>query len=104
MIRRVLTAYTIEWIKCTRQPFTFIGPVLVVVLVLLAPLSYPLNRDGASDYAFIAYAAPMALNPFGFPILPVFRPAPVPPDPAKRGPSRSSTWAARPTRKGKIWH
>ncbi len=72
MIRRVLTAYTIEWIKYARQPFTFVGPVLVIVLVLLAPLSYPLYRDGASDYAFVAFAVPMALNLFGFLMLLVF--------------------------------
>lgn len=72
MIRRVLTAYSIEWIKCTRQPFSFAGPILVVVLILLAPLSYPLDRDGASDYAFVAYAVPMALNLFGFLMLLVF--------------------------------
>ena len=46
MIRRILNAYTIEYIKYSRQPLTFVGPVLVVVLVLLAPLNYPLERDG----------------------------------------------------------
>lgn len=72
MIRRILTAYSVEWIKSTRQPFSFAGPILVIVLVLLAPLSYPLDRDGVSDYAFVAYAVPMALNLFGFLMLLVF--------------------------------
>lgn len=72
MIRRILNAYTIEYIKYSRQPLTFVGPVLVVVLVLLAPLNYPLERDGVSDYAFIAYTLPMALNLFGFLMLLVF--------------------------------
>ena len=35
-------------------------------MVLLAPLSYPLQKDSTNDYAFIAYALPVALNLFGF--------------------------------------
>lgn len=72
MIRRILNAYTIEWIKYSRQAFTFVGPVLVIVLVLLAPLSYPLEKDSTNDYAFISYALPMALNLFGFLMLLVY--------------------------------
>ncbi len=72
MIRRILNAYMIEWIKYTRQVFTFVGPALVIVLVLLAPLSHPLEKDSANDYAFISYALPMALNLFGFLMLLIY--------------------------------
>lgn len=72
MIRRILNAYAIEWIKYSRQMFTFVGPGLVIALVLLAPLSYPLQKDSTNDYAFIAYALPMALNLFGFLMLLVY--------------------------------
>lgn len=72
MIRRILNAYIIEWIKYSRQLITFVGPALVVALVLLAPLSYPLTKDSTNDYAFIPYALPMALNLFGFLMLLVY--------------------------------
>ncbi len=72
MIRRILNAYTIEWTKHLRQVFTFVGPVLVVVLVLLAGLVEFLHHDAANGYEFIAYALPMSLNLFGFLMLLVF--------------------------------
>lgn len=72
MIRRILNAYSIEWTKQSRQIFTFVGPVFVVLLVLLTPLQYPLHHDAANDYGFIAYALPMSLNFFGFLMLLVY--------------------------------
>ncbi len=72
MIRRILNAYTIEWTKQSRQMFTFVGPAFVVVLVLLAPLQFPLNDDHANVYGFIAYALPMSLNLFGFLMLLIY--------------------------------
>lgn len=72
MIRRILTAYWVEYTKYSRLPFTFVGPVLVLLLILLAPLGHPLVQDGVSDYDFIAYALPMALNLIGFLMILVF--------------------------------
>lgn len=66
MIRRVLNAYALEYVKYSRQSITLVGPVLVVVLVALSPLVHPIERDEISDYDFISYALPMALNLFGF--------------------------------------
>ncbi len=69
MIRRIWTAYTVELIKARRLWFTYIGPVLVVLAVLGAPLLRPIERDGVSDYGFIAYATPVALNLLGLVLL-----------------------------------
>jgi len=69
MIARVLNAYMVELSKASRQALTYIGPVLVVLAVLCMPLVRRVARDGTSDYAFIAYATPMALNLLGLLVL-----------------------------------
>lgn len=54
MIRRVWTAYTVEIFKAVRQKFTYLGPILVLLVVMCAPLQYDIERDGAGDFGFIA--------------------------------------------------
>ncbi len=65
MIGRIVTAYRIELIKAFRSKFSYIGPVLVVLLVLLSPLLNPLTGGGENAYRFIAFATPTALNLLG---------------------------------------
>lgn len=72
MIRRIWMLYTVELVKALRQKQTYLGPVLVVLVVLAAVLLRPFSRDGVSDYAFLAYATPIALNSIGFLMLLVF--------------------------------
>jgi hypothetical protein len=69
MSRRIFTAYLAECLKALRWKYTFLGPVLVVAAVACAPLMHPLAHDGRQDYAFIAYATPMALNLLGLVLL-----------------------------------
>jgi hypothetical protein len=66
MIARIWRAYRVESAKAARRRFTYAGPVLVVLAVLCMPLARPLARNGASDYGFIAYVSPVALNLVGF--------------------------------------
>lgn len=72
MIRRILNAYALEYTKYSRQSVTLVGPILILVLVVLAPLGFSIERDEISDYGFIAYSVPMALNFFGFLMVLVF--------------------------------
>jgi ABC-type transport system involved in multi-copper enzyme maturation permease subunit len=65
MMKRVWTAYLVECTKAMRSKVTYIGPVLVVVLVGLAPLIRPLGARGEDAYPFIAYTTPMVLNLLG---------------------------------------
>lgn len=65
MIARIYTAYVVEMTKMIRLKFTYAGPALVVLSVLGALFTHPIERDGASDYAFIAYATSIALNLLG---------------------------------------
>lgn len=65
MIRRIGIAYVVELAKAMRLWHTYVGPILVVLAVLGAELMQPIVRDNVSDYAFIAYATPAALNLLG---------------------------------------
>lgn len=65
MMGRIATAYQIELNKAFRSKLSYVGPVLVVLLVSLSPLLHPLSRDGESAYRFIAFATPTALNLLG---------------------------------------
>ncbi len=65
MSRRIWTAYTVEIFKALRQRSTYIGPVLVLVVVLLLPLAHPIERDGRGDYDFVAAASAIALDSLG---------------------------------------
>ena len=72
MLRRIWIGYRVELAKAVRQRFTYVGPVLVVAAVLLAILVHPVSRDQRSDYDFIAFATPMALNLLGLLLLLTF--------------------------------
>ena len=56
MIERILNLFVVELIKAVRLRLTYLGPVLVLLTVVVAPLAYPIQRDQAGDYGFIAYA------------------------------------------------
>lgn len=69
---RIGRAYLFEMYKAIHFPYTLLGPVLVLLVVLCAPLLYPVARDGVSDYGFIAYVTPLALNFLGFLMLLIY--------------------------------
>jgi ABC-type transport system involved in multi-copper enzyme maturation permease subunit len=66
MIGRIWNAYTVEMFKALRLKQTYLGPALVLAVVLCAPLLHPLHRDGVSDYGFVAYVTPLVLGFLGF--------------------------------------
>ena len=66
MIERILNLFVVELIKAVRLRLTYLGPVLVLLTVVVAPLAYPIQRDQAGDYGFIAYAVQLLLNNLGF--------------------------------------
>ncbi|MCC6488206.1 MAG: ABC transporter permease subunit [Candidatus Hydrogenedentes bacterium] len=65
MIPRILNAYLVECLKAMRAKSTYLGPVLAVLLSMLAPLIHPITDDSGSAYAFIAFTTPMVLNLLG---------------------------------------
>lgn len=65
MIARVWTAYTVELTKALRLRFTYIGPLLIALVVFSFLPVRPIEKDGVSDYGFIALATPAALNVVG---------------------------------------
>ena len=69
MIGRIWTAYRFEVEKAVRRKFTYVGLILVVIAAASALLIRPVVNDGESDYAFIAYATPIALNLLGLLLL-----------------------------------
>lgn len=69
---RIWAAYQVELSKALRQRITYLGPALVLFVILLALLIHPMRRDGVSDYDFIAFATPLALNLLGFVLLLIF--------------------------------
>jgi ABC-type transport system involved in multi-copper enzyme maturation permease subunit len=69
MIARIWTAYRFELDKAARRRFTYLGVVLIVIAVASALLIRPVSRDSEADYAFIAYATPIALNLLGLLVL-----------------------------------
>ena len=72
MIRRIWTAYTVEVVKALRLRATYVGPVLVVLAVIGTLALRPVERDGASDYGFVASATPLALDLVGLLLLLVY--------------------------------
>lgn len=72
MFRRIVNAYRVELRKALRRKFTYVGPLLAVLIVASTLWVHPVARDGAGDYGFIAYASPMALNLLGFLFLLVY--------------------------------
>jgi hypothetical protein len=69
MLGRIWTAYTVELTKALHLKQTYLGPLLMGMVVLLAPWLYPIEHDGRGDYAFIAYITPLALNNLGLLLL-----------------------------------
>ncbi len=65
MTKRIRTAYLFELEKALRTQSTYVGPVLVVLAVAILGLLRGIERDGASDYEFIAYATPTVLGLLG---------------------------------------
>lgn len=72
MLSRIWILYRIELFKASRRRQAYVGPVLLAILVLLAPLLHPMAQDGVQDYGFIAYVTPVALNFLGFIMLLTF--------------------------------
>lgn len=72
MMARILAAYGAELTKALRQRFAALGLVLVVLAVLGALSMHPVSHDGLSDYAFVAYVMPVALNSLGLLLLLVY--------------------------------
>lgn len=66
MAHRVWLLYRIEITKALRRRQTYVGPVLLVAVVLFSPLVHPVVRDGLGDYGFIAYVTPLSLNFLGY--------------------------------------
>ena len=67
--RRVAVVYRVELTKAIRQRQTYVGPLLLALVVLLSTLAQPLSKDDVGDYDFIAYVTPLALNFLGFVLL-----------------------------------
>lgn len=65
MMQRVWNAYLFECIKAMRSKSAYVGPLLVIVMSLFAPLIQPITEDGSSAYSFIAFSTPMVLNLLG---------------------------------------
>lgn len=69
MIGRIWTAYRFEVEKAVHRKSTYLGLVLVMIAALSALFIRPVAHDAESDYAFIAYATPIALNLLGLLLL-----------------------------------
>lgn len=65
MIARILAAYSIEFANAIRIRMTYAGPAAVFVTVLLVTFQFPISKDTASDFAFVAVAMPAALDLVG---------------------------------------
>lgn len=72
MIRRILVTYLAELQKAARRKQTYVGPLLVFIVVCCATIKYPIARDTVSDYAFIATAVPLALDILGLLLLLIY--------------------------------
>ncbi|MBI2435609.1 MAG: ABC transporter permease subunit [Candidatus Hydrogenedentes bacterium] len=72
MTRRIVQAYLFEMYKVIHYKYSAMGPVLVLIAVVCAPLLYPISKDEVSDYGFIAYITPVALNFLGFLLLLIY--------------------------------
>ncbi|MBX3176462.1 MAG: ABC transporter permease [Candidatus Hydrogenedentes bacterium] len=69
---RIALLYRLEIMKAFRRRQSWIGPGLLVAVILLAPLVHPITRDGTGDYSFIAYVTPLSLNLLGYLMLLAF--------------------------------
>lgn len=69
MIGRLWTAYTVELFKAMRLKQTYLGPGLVLAVILATPGVHRFSQDHQSDYRFIAYVTPLALGLLGLLLL-----------------------------------
>lgn len=65
MIRRIYSVYLVECAKAVRTKSTYIGPILIILMVALSPLVQPIRHDDISDYSFLAAVIPTSLNVLG---------------------------------------
>ena len=65
MGKRIWTAYQVEMGRLMRQKTFYIGPMLVLALILFAPVLHPLHRDGVSDYGFYSLCHPNDIGCIG---------------------------------------
>lgn len=72
MMLRIWIAYKVEMMKALRQRFTYVGMALVLMTVALAPLLRGLEIDGESDYEYLGFAAPTALNIIGLLVILIY--------------------------------
>lgn len=72
MIERIWNAYRVEIMKAMHRKFTHLGPLLLLAATISMAAVFPIERDGAGDYAFIAYAAPLTLNLLGLVFLLIY--------------------------------
>lgn len=66
MMSRILILFWVEWNRAARSWQSYLGPLAVLAAVGAALWVYPVARDGQSDYGYLAYALPAALNLLGF--------------------------------------
>jgi hypothetical protein len=69
---RILVTLGVEISKAMRLKQTFVGPFLILMILLGGLLSQPVGRDGYQDYTYIAYVTPIALNNLGFLLLLIY--------------------------------
>ncbi|MBI4558503.1 MAG: ABC transporter permease [Candidatus Hydrogenedentes bacterium] len=72
MIGRIFTALQVEIAKAARLKFAYVGLGLVLAAMLSVLWIRPIARDGVSDYGFISYATPMALNLLGLLLIQIY--------------------------------
>jgi ABC-type transport system involved in multi-copper enzyme maturation permease subunit len=72
MMRRAFILYRTELAKAVRQKFPYAGLLLVTAMAVAGAFMTGLRQDGESDYGFIAYVTPMALNLLGVIVLMAF--------------------------------
>jgi len=65
MIRRVVTAYLVEIQKALHAKSTYVGPLLIILVMALMPMVDRVERDQVSDYGFAARSTGVALNLLG---------------------------------------
>ncbi|MBI5094065.1 MAG: ABC transporter permease subunit [Candidatus Hydrogenedentes bacterium] len=56
MISRIWSAYAVEIAKAIRQRHVYLGPALVLFVVVCAPLQYSLGGEHSNGFGFVAYA------------------------------------------------
>lgn len=65
-------AYLVELHKAVRMRITCMGPLLVLAAVCSTMLQIPLQKDGVSDYRFIAAATTISIDMLGLLLIVIF--------------------------------